>query len=70
MILLSEVRERQTPSDITDMWNLKHATNEHICETERDTQTSRTDLRLPRGVGERWIGSLGLADANKYVQDG
>ena len=22
------------------------------------------------GVGERWIGSLGLADANYYIQNG
>ena len=34
--------------------------------------TQRTDLWLPRGrgVGEGWIESLGLADANYYIQDG
>ena len=35
-------RERQTPHDITYMWNLKYDTNEHIHETE--AQTWRTDL--------------------------
>ena len=31
------------------MWNLKRDTNEPICET--DTQTQRTDLRLPTAGG-------------------
>ena len=42
-------RERQISSDITYMWNLKYDTNELIYETERDSQTQRTDLWLPRG---------------------
>ena len=57
-------RERQTPYDITYMWNLKYETNELIYKTETDSQTQRTDLWLPRG--REWIGSLGLADANYY----
>ena len=32
------------------MWNLKYNTNEHIYETETDSQTQRTDLWLPRGM--------------------
>ena len=62
-------RERQIPYDITYMWNLKYDTNEHIYETETDSQIQSTDLWLPRGrgVGEGWIGSLGLADANYYI---
>ena len=32
-------RERQIPYDITCMWNLKCDTNEHIYETETDSQT-------------------------------
>ena len=44
--------ERKTPCDITYMWNLKYNTNEHIYETETDSQTWRTDLWLPRGRGE------------------
>ena len=57
MIILSEVskseRERQIPYGITYMSNLKYDTNELICETETDSQTQRTDLRLPRGMGGR-----------------
>ena len=47
------------------MWNLKYDTNELIHETETDSQTERSDLRLPE---EGWIGSLGLADANSYIE--
>ena len=32
-------RERQTPYDLTYMWNLKYDTNEHIYKTETDSQT-------------------------------
>ena len=35
-------RERQIPYDFTYMWNLKFNTNEHICETETDSQTEQT----------------------------
>ena len=54
------------------MWNLKYDTNEPNYETETDSQTQRTDLSLPRGreVGEGWIGSLGLVDANYYIENG
>ena len=40
-------------------------------KTETDSQTYRTDLWLPRGSGEGvgWTRSLGLADANYYIQD-
>ena len=43
------------PYDIISMWNLKYDINELIYKTETDSQTHRTDLRLPRrwrGVGE------------------
>ena len=41
IITLSEVRQRQRQIsyDITYMWKLKYATNEHIFETETDSQT-------------------------------
>ena len=42
VIILSEVkseRVRRTPYDITCMWNLKYDTNEHVYETETDSQT-------------------------------
>ena len=65
-------KERQIPYDITYMWNLKHGTNEPIYKRETDLQTQRTDLWLPRGKGEgeKWTGTLGLVDANYYIQDG
>ena len=40
---------------------------------EADSETWRTDWRLPRGRGgggEGWIGSLGLIDANYYIWKG
>ena len=40
--------------------------NEPIYKRETDSQTQRTDLRLLGG----WIGSLGLADANRYIENG
>ena len=52
-------RERQIPYDITYMWNLKYDTNnanELIYKTETDSQTKKTNLRLPKetmGWGER-----------------
>ena len=51
------------------MWNLKYGTNELTYETDKDSQIERTDLWLPsrRGIGEEWIESLELADANYYV---
>ena len=32
-------RERQTPYDVTCMWNPKYGTNEPIYKTETDSQT-------------------------------
>ena len=57
-------RERQVPYDSTYMWNLKYDTNEHIYET--DSETQRTDLRLPRGRVGR-IRNLGFADKLLYT---
>ena len=65
-------RERQISYDNSYMWNVKYNTNEHIYETETESQTQRRDVWLPVGkaVSEGWIGHLGLADANQYIQDG
>ena len=43
--------------------NLKNDTIELICRTERDTQTLKTNLWLPKETGCRkgWTGDLGLA---------
>ena len=51
MITLSQVRQRQTSHDITYMQNLKNDINERIYKTERDPQTQRTNLWLPKGKG-------------------
>ena len=52
------------------MWKLKYDTNEFIYEIKTDSQMQRTDLWVSNGrrVGEGWIGSLGLANANYYIQ--
>ena len=57
---------------ISCIWNLKNDTNEHICETQTDSQTEGTNVWLPRGkrMEAGWIGNLGLADANYYVENG
>ena len=53
--------------DITYMWSLKYDTNEPIYETETEYRIQRTVWWLLREwmVGEGWIWSLGLADANE-----
>ena len=74
IIILSEVSQkekRQILYDITSMWNLKYDTNEPICETETESGTeSRQVVAKGEGAREGWIGSLGLADANWYIQKG
>ena len=54
IIILSEVS--QTEKDdyymiIISMWNLKNNTNELIYKTETDSQTQKTNLRLPKRKG-------------------
>ena len=53
-------KERQTPYDITYMWNLNYGTDEPVYRTETDSQTYRTDFWLPRGRcrGVEWMVSL------------
>ena len=75
IIILTEINQKEkVPYDITYMWNLKYDTNEPITETKTDSQIKRTDLQLPLqlqgggGVWERRNGSLGLAEANYYIQ--
>ena len=50
IIILSKVsqKEKDIPYDTSYMWNLKYDTDEHIYETETDSQTERTDWWLPR----------------------
>ena len=49
MIRLSEVSQTKTSRDITCMWNPKYGRKEPLRETESETQTQGTDLRLPPG---------------------
>ena len=56
VIILSEVRERQIPYDITCMWNLKYDTNEHIYETD-----TKNRFVGPKGEGMEREG-LGVSD--------
>ena len=52
MITLSQIRERQIPYGITNMWNQKeNDTNELIYKTEIDSQTQKTNLQLPKVKG-------------------
>ena len=44
------------------MWNLKKNTNESINKREVNSQTQKTNLRLPKGRGEEQIRSMGLTD--------
>ena len=45
MIILSKSdRERQISYDVIYMWNLKYDTDQHVYETETDSETQRTDL--------------------------
>ena len=75
IFILNEVkseRERQIPYNITYMLNLKYDMNEHIYETETESQTQRTDWWFPRerGLAEGWSEMLGLADVSFYILDG
>ena len=55
-------------SDVTYVWNLQYDTNELIYETEIDSRREQTcGCQGEERVGEGWIGSLGLADANYYI---
>ena len=61
-------RERQIPYDINYMWDLKYDTNEPIYETKTDRHREQTcGCQGGGGVGEGWIGSVGLADVNYYI---
>ena len=54
--LLSEPpgdKKRQISYDITYMWNQKNYTNELTYKTERDPQTQKTNLWLPKGKGQK-----------------
>ena len=52
------------------MWNIKKNANELIYKAETDSQTQKTNLRLPNGkVGGREIGNWELTDTHYYTQN-
>ena len=56
IIILSEVRqtkERQISYNITYKWNLKKDTNELTYKIERESQTKKTNLWLPKETQEK-----------------
>ena len=59
-IIILNKTERQTPCDITPMWNLENGTDELTYETERLTDIENK-LLVAKGkaVWEGWTGSLG-----------
>ena len=61
-------KESQIPYGISYMWNLKY-TNQNVYKTKTDSQGEQT-YACHVGMGEEWTGSLGLADANYYIQGG
>ena len=64
-------RESQTLYDITYMWNLKYDTNELIYETWTHRHREQTcGCQRGEGMEEGWTGSLGLVDANYYIEHG
>ena len=64
MIILTGVRKRKTPHDITHMETLNY-TSAPIYDTETYAKTQRTDLWSAGGGTEST-----LADANYCIQDG
>lgn len=71
-ITLSEAgRKRQAPCDVTQHVGPK-TWRKQTQLGNRDSQTWRTNLRLPAGTGrgEAWTGSLALADASYYMPNG
>ena len=66
VIMLSEVsqKEMQIPYDITDMWSLKHDTNQLKQKQTHRHRKQTCVCQGEEGLGEGWTGSPGLAEAN------
>jgi len=71
-IILSEITQKDRHQMISLICGVQHTIQTNLSMKQKQTQqTWRTDLWLPRGgVGEGWSGSLGLVDANSYIQNG
>ena len=68
-LILSEMseRQRQIPYDITYIWNLNEQMN---LSTEKKVMDLENRLVVAKGEGGRWIGSLGLIDADYCLWNG
>ena len=54
IIILSKVsQKKQISYDITYTWNLKSDSSEHIYKIETDSQSSKTNLWLPKRKDRR-----------------
>ena len=73
IIILSEVSQNNKDNayDITYVWNLKDDTNEPLYEIETESGIQRTYWWSPSGRRlDGWIGRLGLAYVNLYMENG
>ena len=62
--------ERQIPYDITYIWDLIDSTNEHFHRKKIMDLENRLVVSKREGYGVRWIGSLGLIEANYCFWNG
>ena len=68
IIIVSQ--EEENKYDIY-IWNLKYGPNISMGQKQTHLYTEQTcGLQGRRGMGEGWIGSMGLAEANYCIWDG
>ena len=63
-LILSEIREKQMPYDITHIWYLIYSTNELFHRKENHGLGEQTCSCQGGGEGVGWTGNLGLIDAD------
>ena len=71
-LILSEVRKRQIPYDITYIWNLTYSINKPFHRKKLIDLEKRLVVAKGEGEGEGvgWTGSLGLVDVNYCIWSG
>ena len=63
--------EKEIPYDITYVWNLNINKWTYLWKRNRLTNIeNRLVIAKGEGAGEKWIRSLGLADASYYTEKG
>ena len=58
-IFLNNFSVCQIPYDITYMWNPKKMRYMNLFMKQKQTQTQKTNIRLPKGIGG-WGGDMGV----------